>query len=211
MEIKERILLKATELIARFGIRAVTMDEVANAVGASKKTIYLYYPDKEALVKEVLVNDLDVTRKRCSEDAKAPNAIIEAISALEFMDQQMKEFNPLVLHELQKYFPQLFQIFVDFKENFLYNVIKTNLERGVAEGLYRSDIDIEILSKYRVESSLMVFNTDLYPVKKFDATHVIHQLFDHFIRGLVTAKGFAIIEKHKAKIHTQHESEKNSK
>jgi TetR/AcrR family transcriptional regulator, cholesterol catabolism regulator len=172
---------------------------------------YIYYPDKESLVKEVLVNDLNEFRKRCSDDAKAPNAIIEAISALEFMDQQMKEFNPLVLHELQKYFPALFAIFLDFKENFLYHVIKTNLERGVAEGLYRKDIDIEILTKYRVESSLMVFNIDLYPAKKFDATHVTHQLFDHFIRGLVTSKGFTIIEKHKVKIHTQYESEKNSK
>jgi TetR/AcrR family transcriptional regulator, cholesterol catabolism regulator len=205
METKERILHKSLELVTKYGIRTVTMDQVAAAVGASKKTIYQYYPDKESLIKEVLEHDLNETKTRCTIDAKAPNAIIEAIQALEFMDKQMHDMNPLVLFELQKYFPKLFQVFLDFKEQFLFNVIKTNLERGIKEGLYRPEVDVAIMAKFRVETSLMIFNTDLYPDKQFDLKHVLHQLFDHFIRGLVTAKGFTIIEKYKSKIQTQYE------
>lgn len=210
MEVKERILQKATELINRYGIRAVTMDEVASAVGASKKTIYQYFPDKESLIQEALVNDLNNFRERCAFDRAAPNAIIEALSALDFMDQQMQEINPLILHELQKYFPKLYTIFLDFKENHFYDVVKKNLERGIEEGLYREEIDIPVLAKFRVETSLMVFNTNLYPTKDFNLVHVSHQLFEHFIRGLVTSKGFNIIEKYKAKIQTQNESNKKT-
>jgi TetR/AcrR family transcriptional regulator, cholesterol catabolism regulator len=205
METKERILQKASALVTKYGIRTVTMDQVANEAGVSKKTIYLYYPDKEALIKEVLEHDLNESKVQCTIDAKAPNAIIEAMQALDFMDKQMHELNPLILFELQKYFPKLYQIFLDFKEQFLFNVIKTNLERGIKEGLYRPEVDVDIMAKFRVESSLMVFNTDLYPDKQFDLKHVLHQLFDHFIRGLVTAKGFTIIEKYKSKIQTQYE------
>ena len=208
MPIQDRIIQKAAELILKYGIKAVTMDEIASQIGASKKTIYQFYPDKEALIKAVLINDLQQFKNRCCIDEACPNAIVEAISALEFMDLQMQELNPLVLHELQKMYPNIYNIFLDFKENHISSTIRKNLERGIAEGLYRSDVHIEILVRYRVESSLLVFNTNLYPVNKFNLVEVSHQLFEHFIRGLLTTKGHTIIEKHKAKLILKNEKSK---
>ena len=208
MQIQDRIIQKAADLILKYGIKAVTMDEIASQIGASKKTIYQFYPDKEALVKAVLINDLQQFKNRCCIDEACPNAIVEAISALEFMDVQMQELNPLVLHELQKMYPSIYTIFLDFKENHISNTIRKNIERGIAEGLYRSEINIDIIVRYRVESSLMFFNTTLYPVSKFNLIEVSHQLFEHFIRGLLTTKGHAIIEKHKAKLILKNEKNK---
>jgi TetR/AcrR family transcriptional regulator, cholesterol catabolism regulator len=200
MTTQERIVQKAAELVLKYGIKAVTMDDIASQIGTSKKTIYQYYPDKAALIKEVLTCDLQQFKDRCCVDEACPNAVVEAISALEFMDLQMQEMNPLVLHELQKLYPDLYNIFLDFKENHLSQTIRKNIERGISEGLYRSDINIDILVRYRVESSLMVFNTDMYPAKLFNLVEVSHQLFEHFIRGLLTSKGHTIIEKYKAKL-----------
>ena len=66
MSIKERIQQKAGELFRRYGIRSVTMDEIATQLGISKKTIYQFYSDKDALVKDIFTGITDENKKKCS-------------------------------------------------------------------------------------------------------------------------------------------------
>src|SRR5512141_1922161 len=145
MEAKERILVKANELFNRYGIRSVSMDDIAAHLSMSKKTLYLYYTDKDELVNAVFDIALTTNKSNCLEcTKKGENAIHEIFLSFDIMEEMLKTMNPSVLFDMQKYHPSAFKKFDDFKNSFLYKIIKANLDRGVKEELYREEIDTDI-------------------------------------------------------------------
>src|SRR5512133_1482862 len=161
MEAKERILVKANELFNRYGIRSVSMDDIAAQLGMSKKTLYQYYTDKDDLVNAVFDIVLATNRSQCTDCIrKGENAIHEVFLSFDMVEEMLKNMNPSLLFDMQKYHPSACKKFEDFRNGFLYKVIKANLERGIREELYREDIDTDILSRYRLHSVLLSFNQD---------------------------------------------------
>lgn len=198
MEAKERILVKANELFNRYGIRSVSMDDIAAQLGMSKKTLYQYYTDKDELVHAVFDITLITNKNNCLECTKnGENAIHEVFLSFDIMEEMLKTMNPSVLFDMQKYHPSAYKKFEDFKNAFLYKIIKGNLERGVKEQLYREDIDTDILTRYRLYSVLLSFNPEVFPSVKTNAVHIEQQLIECFIYGLATPKGYKLIEKYK--------------
>jgi TetR/AcrR family transcriptional regulator, cholesterol catabolism regulator len=190
MDINLRIIEKTSELFDKLGIRSVTMDEIALHLGISKKTIYQYFADKDALVNAVLDYNLNLFKTVCpAQTATSANAVEESVQALQFMDEHTKNLNPLFLYDLQKFHPIAYHKFLDFKENFMTQLIAKCLQRGINEGFFREEIDIDIMAKYRMESSMLIFNMRLFPHTKYNLSKVNHQLFDLFLRGLLTSKG----------------------
>lgn len=198
MEHKERILVRAHELFNKYGIRSVSMDDISAGLGMSKKTLYQYFADKEELVDACFSGVLDHNRHQCLADQKrADNPIHEMFLALDMMQEMFAEMNPSVLYDLQKYHPAAFKKFLDFKHSFLYKVISSNLERGIKEELYRAEIDIDVITRLRIESVMLPFNSDAFPNNRTHLIHIEQQLFEHFVYGLATAKGQKLILKYK--------------
>jgi AcrR family transcriptional regulator len=198
MEAKERILVKANELFNRYGIRSVSMDDIATHLGMSKKTLYQFYTDKDELVNAVFDIALTTNKSNCLEcTKKGENAIHEIFLSFDIMEEMLKTMNPSVLFDMQKYHPSAFKKFDDFKNSFLYKIIKANLDRGVKEELYREEIDTDILSRYRLHSVLLSFNPEVFPTVKTNAVYIEQQLVECFMYGLVTPKGYKLIEKYK--------------
>jgi AcrR family transcriptional regulator len=199
MEAKERILVKANELFNRYGIRSVSMDDIATHLGMSKKTLYQFYTDKDELVNAVFDIALTTNKSNCLEcTKKGDNAIHEIFLSFDIMEEMLKTMNPSVLFDMQKYHPSAFKKFDDFKNSFLYKIIKANLERGIKEELYREDIDTDILSRYRLHSVLLSFNPDVFPTVKINPAYIEQQLIECFMYGLATPKGYKLIEKYKS-------------
>ncbi len=197
MEMKERIQLKAEELFKRYGIRSVTMDEISNQLGISKKTLYQSYTDKEEIVDEVFDRMMGENKKLCLMDReKADNAIHEVFLAFDHVLQMFTEMNPAIIFDLHKYHPNVYVKFNAYKYEFLYNVIKDNLQRGISEEIYRPEINIEIMTRYRIESSMLAFNTEIFPQSKKDLAGVEKELLEHFLYGLATAKGVKLVQKY---------------
>ena len=197
MEMKERIQLKAEELFKRYGIRSVTMDEISYQLGISKKTLYQSFTDKEEIVTAVFDRMMDDNKSRCIADKdNSDNAIHEVFLAFDNVLQMFTEMNPAILFDLQKYHPNVYVKFNSYKYEFLYNVIKENLERGVKEELYRPEINIDIITRFRIESSMLPFNTELFPQSKKDLAGVERELLQHFLFGLATTKGTKLIQKY---------------
>ena len=117
--------------------------------------------------------------------------------AQDMTQEVFAEMNPSVLYDLQKYHPAAYRKFHEFKYGFLYKVISNNLERGVKEELYRSDIDIDVLTRLRIESVMLPFNAEVFPNNRTHLIHIEQQLFEHFLHGLVTTKGQKLIQKYK--------------
>jgi AcrR family transcriptional regulator len=198
MEIQERIRLKADELFRRYGIRSVTMDEIATQLGMSKKTIYQYYADKDQLVDAVAVDEINYSQECCQKDAAtASNAIEEIFRVMEFVEVMFRNMNPSMLHDLEKYHPLGYRKFLEHKNKFLYEMIKKNIERGINEELFRPELDIEIMARYRLESMMLAFNTGLFPSSKFNLVKLHQEILEHFLYGLATLKGYKLILKYK--------------
>jgi len=198
MEIQERIVTKAHELFMRFGIRSISMDEIASNLGISKKTIYHSFKDKDALVDGVLEIEMNRMECDCSKTKEVcENAVHEIFLALEIMEELFAGFNPSILFDLEKYHPESYKRFTDHHNSYLYETISENLVRGIKEGLYRVEINIDIISKFRIGSMFLIFNMNYFPHGSYSLPQLGAEITDNFLHGLVTEKGREQISKYK--------------
>lgn len=185
----------------RLGIRSVTMDEVSRELGISKKTIYQYFENKDELVCSVAYSHLSRETKEFEAIAfDSTDAIDELHQIAICMRKNFTEINPSMLHDLQKYHPDAWAIFMEFKMNIIGNILQ-NLERGIKEGFYRPEINAEVLSIMRFEQLQLVFDDRLFPREKFSFLEVQMQVFEHFVYGILTDKGRSKYESYKQKEH----------
>jgi len=197
MEVKERIQQKAEELFNKFGIRSVTMDEIAGQLGVSKKTIYQCFSDKDELVSAVFDTYMKHSKSLCiSGKKKAENAVQEIFFALDMMEDILATMNPSILYDLEKYHPDVFKKFYAYKNEFLYSIIKENMQWGIHDELYRADVDIDIMSRFRVGTIMIAFSNDVFPKSKFNLMEIEQQILMHFLYGLATTKGVKLIQRY---------------
>jgi AcrR family transcriptional regulator len=201
---KARILEKAKDMFMRYGIRSVTMDEVASQCGVSKKTIYQLFDDKDALVESIMSSHLGEIESKCIiEQLQSENAVHEIFLANEMGLQMLEQMNPATMYDLRKYYPTAYKILEQHKRKFMYQSVAENIERGIKEGLYRPDINIGILASMRLETTMMGFDQEIFPKSKYAMAEVMQELSDHFLYGITNAKGQKMIEKYKQQEKTQ--------
>src|SRR3984957_15621426 len=153
MEVKDRILMKAADLFSRYGIRTITMDEIASQLGISKKTIYQFFTDKDDMVSAVIEQEIQRNVMECNYFREAAtDAVQQIFLALESLEEMLKYTNPLMLYDLEKHHPASFMKLREYKYRFLHHVIVENLQSGINAGLYRDDFDKDIVAKARIEA-----------------------------------------------------------
>ena len=184
------------------GVKHVTMDDLATQLGISKKTIYQYYKDKDALVSSVVEFELANHALLCNQSTQAAdNAVHEIFLLMSVIQEMFNRMNPLALFEIEKYYPLAFDKIKKHKEDIIFSMISANLEKGITEGLYRKDVDITILSKYRLETSLIPFNIHVFHPSKFDLLKVNLQIIEHFVYGVATLEGHKLMDNYKLSNH----------
>jgi TetR/AcrR family transcriptional regulator, cholesterol catabolism regulator len=197
MDVKERILQKARELYLRYSVRSVTMDDIAEQTGVSKKTIYQFFADKDELVEAVFLAEVQESEACCDVDrANSANAIEEVFKAMEMVERMFRSMNPAVLYDTQKYHPTAYRHFEKHKNEYLQTVISDNLQRGMAEGLYREDLHVDIMTRFRVESMLLPFSPAFGMASKYNVADLEIELTLHFLYGIASAKGHKMILKY---------------
>lgn len=194
---KDRIQLVAHDLLMQYGIRSITMDDIASGLGMSKKTIYQFFKDKDTLVSAIVLSVINKNQEMCNRDRlRSGNAVHEMLLAMDMATEIFQSMNPSVLFDLQKYHPVAFDKFLAHKNDFLLNMIRHNLERGIQEDLYRAEINVEVMARFRVDSMFVPFNPDF--VKNTGATlvEIEKQVIVNFLYGLVTVKGYKLVTKY---------------
>lgn len=187
---KERILAKARDLFMQYGIRSITMDEIASQLGISKKTIYQFFTDKDEMVEAVVANEIKENEQGCAwAEENARDAVHEIFLAMQNVMDMMKSMNPQLLYDLEKHHPIAFQKLKQHKYQFLLNKIRENLDKGIREGLYREDLDTDIACRYRIESIFMVFNQEAFPVSKYPMNRTCEELALLFLHSVCTPEG----------------------
>lgn len=197
MEMKDRIQQKANDLFRRYGVKSITMDEIAAQLGVSKKTIYQYFSDKDELVEVIVKQTIEFAQQTCENNRNnSKDAIDELFQAMDFVQQIFSGMNPAMMYDLERFHPQSYRIFLDYKNKFLFDIIKSNLKRGIAEELYRPEINIDIIAKFRLEAMMIAFNQDVYPASKFNLVDLHTTIIEHFLFGVASLKGYKLIMKY---------------
>lgn len=195
---KEKILHGATALFKKYGVRSITMDDIAHHLGISKKTIYQYFEDKDDIVTlaiQVYMNQERAMFEQVRREAK--DAIHLMVNLNRCMKENMKDTNASLLYDLQKYHTKGWRLIQDFKYGFIRSTVIQNLEMGKAEGFFRHDINVAILSLMRLEQVTLAHNSALFPPDSYSLIEVQAQFFDHFINGILSEKGRKAYKKYK--------------
>lgn len=203
-EVKDRILKGAEELFRRYGVRSITMDEIARHLGISKKTIYQYFSDKDDVVCSVTLAHLQIHHKEFEQVAEeSKNSVEELVRLSLCLKENLKDMNAAVLFDLQRYHQKAWSMWIDFKRKVIKESVVRNLKKGIVDGYFRKEIDPEILSIMRLEMIQMGFDDQLFPRDRYSLAEVQLNLLEHFIHGLLTDKGRKLYNKYKETI-TEH-------
>jgi TetR/AcrR family transcriptional regulator, cholesterol catabolism regulator len=142
---------------------------------------------------------------------KSVDAVDEIFITMEQIAEQFRNMNPMVLYDLEKFHIASFQKFLKHKNEFLLDVIRKNIERGIQEELFRPEINVDILSKFRLESMMIAFNIAVFPPRKYDLVEVTREIIEHYLYGLATLKGHKLILKYKEQSKKQISYEESKK
>jgi len=190
MPVRERIMETALRMFRMYGIKSVTMFDISRESGVSKKTVYEHFRDKEDLVNEGMSFLLNGHMEQFKDFRQhSANAIEELIKELEYMELLGKTVNPVMLYEIQKYHADIWKSVESFKKDCVLGFISDNLQRGVKEGLYRSDLKMDIIARMRQLQVEAVFDHVQYPAAQYNMHEVMTELMHHFILGIATLNG----------------------
>lgn len=199
--VKENIISEAINLFMKNGLRSVTMDDIAKHLGISKKTIYQHFKDKEEIIIQSTSVVFDLENKMMEEiENGSENAVEELYKLTLCLRERIKNTSTTALYDMKKYYQKAWTKYKDFKHDVIYNSVIKNLKRGMEEGLFRSDINPEVLAQLRIEEIELSFNKDVFPEDKFSLVEVHEQLFEHFTYGILSEKGFTLFETYKHKV-----------
>jgi AcrR family transcriptional regulator len=193
IDTKENVLCAVADLFLKYGVRSVSMDDIAHHQGISKKTIYQYFEDKNDLVNQVSTMLLEARMTEYSANSdRASNAIEELYTMSKLLRKHFSEINPSLMYDVQKYHPRAWELFLKHENDVVYHSVMDNLERGIKEGYFRAEINARVLARIRVEQIHISFDERLFPKDQFDFTDVQVQLFDHYVHGLLTESGLEL-------------------
>ncbi|MBT1687938.1 TetR/AcrR family transcriptional regulator [Dawidia soli] len=199
-EQREKLLKGATELFMRYGLRSVSMDDIARQLGVSKKTIYQYFTDKDDMVATVVKTHMERQQQQFDEITRvAKDAVDEMVRLSYCLKESMRETNPTVLYDMQKYHPRAWGEWLAFKNKVIRESIVRNLRSGMAEGYFRADLHIDTIANMRLEAVQMGFDQSIFPRDKYSLPDVQVQLFEHFVQGVLTDKGRTLYQQYKEK------------
>ncbi|GAB2691121.1 TetR family transcriptional regulator [Hymenobacter frigidus] len=198
MEIKDRILQHAQTLFMRNGIKSVSMDDIAADMAMSKKTLYKWFENKDQIVQAGMSKHLDGTQCECTSMIEtATSAIDELFRMMEWTKQQFSNVHPSIFYDLQKFHPGTWQLWLAHKNEFILAQIIQNLRRGIAEGLFRADLDVDVMARLRLSQIELLFDSDVFPPRQFGNERVSQALLEHFMLGVATLKGHRLINQYR--------------
>ncbi len=198
----QSILNSAFNIFTENGIRNISMDDLCRKMGISKKTLYKYVENKADLLRKIN-NHIH---------SQIINAIIELektdLNAIDILLEMSKipgklftQINPIISFEMRKYYPQVFEKSTSDRKVLITNSIRKNMDQGIKEGLYRQDLNKDIIAQLYFKN-IEDFHTTLgETMKKYSFEKIFEVMFENHIRGIANEKGIEYFEKQKEKLN----------
>ncbi len=201
---KKEILEKVIKLYKDFGIKSVTMDDAARKLGISKKTLYQHFADKSEMVKEAIISELDNRRSSLAVLNDENNNAIQDL--LNYFDTQINiilDYKPNFIYDLKKYYPGIYNTYVKIKRERILEGTKKNLEKGKKEGLYRKDLNVDIISRLLLMRIEGMIHSGIFSTQELLSPEVFKEIFYYHVYGIVSEKGRKYFEEHKDILKTK--------
>ncbi|MBN2743301.1 TetR/AcrR family transcriptional regulator [Breznakibacter xylanolyticus] len=195
MDLKTRIIEEASKQFLQYGIRAITMDEIAKNLGISKRTVYETFKDKDTLVSCCIdfIQESHLIKQQAIE-LQSENVIQTFFKMLMEGIKIMKTTNPLFFKDLQKYHHPVWKGCAKRQEEKKRDHMNAQLRKGIEQGFLRSDINPDIVTRILFEQMNILGNDEVFPPEKFDRTEVFENILVNFVRGISTMKGMQMID-----------------
>lgn len=184
-------LNQITELFYQYGVKSLTMDDIARHLGISKKTLYQQVKDKKELVLYCVQQKIRDNQEEINEKAKTieGNAIDILMAVNEEVSLALSHLHPSILYELQRYYPEAFQVINDHKEQFIYDMTIMNLELGMEQGLYRKNLNPQLIAQIYVHMCDTLINNVKFQMPDYSINAFHKELIRYHIRGIASNKG----------------------
>lgn len=201
----QKILEQVSQLFMQYGIKSLTMDDIARHLGISKKTLYQSFSDKADLVSQGM--QLHIDKEGCaitSIQEKSQNAIEEMFLISQHVSTHLQTLHPSILFDMQKYYPDAFAKFNDYKLKMIMSSIARNLKEGIEQGLYRDNLNIPIVAGLYVGRMDILFDQNLFPSSTYSPKDVYFEAIRYHIRGIASEKGIEYLKDKFKTLDTQH-------
>jgi AcrR family transcriptional regulator len=191
---KQNILDTATELFLSLGFKSVTMDDLAEKMGISKKTIYTHFKNKTQLVEQTTLNLFHKIAHGigCICD-QGKNPIEELYEIKRFALMNLKDEKASPQYQLRKYYPEIYETLHNKQYELVKDCVRSNLQRGMALGIYRDNLNIEFISRIYFSGMTTLKDDRLFPRHLFPMVPLMDQYLEDHLRGIVTSSGRDIL------------------
>ena len=200
MDTEHKMSSAIEQLFMRYGIKSVTMDDISRKLGISKKTLYKYVDSKADLIHKVMhkhieeeLREMEVIR------TNAKDAIDEMLRLSKYVTQMLREMSPTTIYDLHKYYRKSWDMVEALHQKHIYNFIKTNLEQGIEQGLYRTNFDPDIIAKFYVAKTMLVVDQDVFPLRNYNKEQLFQSFIEYHIHGVASAKGLKKLTQYRSK------------
>lgn len=189
-EKKKEIIAQATAVYLKYGIKSVTMDEMARQLGISKKTLYSFVADKNELVEQcVLMSHADEVCRIADISTRYTNAIDEILEISRSVAGELKRIHPSIFFDLAKYHPNALKLMNTHKHDYVRGCVMNNLRKGIEQGLYRANLNVEILSTIYLATIDHIMLGEIFDERETSLDLIYKEYFRYHIKGIASARG----------------------
>lgn len=196
---KQDIIKTSFELFIRYGIKSVTMDDIAREMGISKKTLYQYVHNKADLIEQIF--QAYITEEKCMTEeilSTSSDALEEMLRIGRFVVEKLRSLSPSTVYDLRKYYGAIWKKMELQMKQHVHGVISDNLERGIRQGIYRPELDPDIIARLYVGKSILVADDEVFEVGDYDLATLQQEYIRYHIHGIASEKGRQLLAKHLA-------------
>ena len=193
---KNKIIIRATELFLSLGFKSVTMDDLAQSMGISKKTIYQFFKNKDQLIRSCtrsiqtkLVEEFNEIRKN------AGNPIIELFQVKKEVMKILGNTETAPQFQLQKFYPEIYKELKDREFDLVGKNLQKSLERGINSGYFRKEINIDFIMRIYLNGLAGVRDINLFPLSEFKVEQVLEEFIEYHLRAISTKKGLSLLNR----------------
>ena len=197
----QQILEKARDLSFTYGIRRMSLEEIRIKLAISSLEFKNHFKNKSDFVTKLLEFERERFKSIFDDyNFEGINAIDILLTVGKEVALRFKDVNPSLTYELNKYYPEIYLLHFEARQNFIFEKIKINLAKGISQGIYRKDLSIELVARLYMSRLIDMHNPEFFPPEKFSYENLFDFMFDNLIRGIANTKGLEYYEE-KIKSH----------
>lgn len=193
--LRERVANEASKLFMRYGVRSVKMDDIAERLHVSKRTIYEHFRDKDELLMVCIRESLAERRGQREEILNAaPNVIEGIVGVMNHAVAVIQQTNPSLLREIERYHPTVLAVVRQYREENEYRDTVELIQRGIEQGLFLDSIEVDIVTRLLLAQFEVLSNDEVFPPDRYAPADLMRTIIINFIRGIATEKGRRLID-----------------